>query len=421
LSLALGLTLVLAACSGHPEDSTDESVAAVAVSGGGVTVDMVATNVWTTGFTGSVRIIDNAFPNPITTFQIVFKLAGSAAIPGSGWNGTFIGPDPSGNYTVISPDWLQFNPIQRGQTWDAGFKANGAFSGFTIVSVKINGQTIPIFGDDPIPPVVSLMSSATTVTAAGSITLTANATDNVGIVRVEFYDGTTLLATDTTSPYTQAVALTAANNGTHSYTARAFDAAGTVGISAPVTVTVNIAGCMPPIVLLTSATSVVAPGSITLTAGLCPGPDVVRVEFLDGTRLLASLTAPPFTVTIALTAADNGTHCHTARAVDAAGNSATTSPLCVTVNIPSTAAVFRVNPQGRITRNGTVFPVHCGSWFGLDGRHEPSNDPTNPSGAPMELYMGNTFWANGGAGTGRTVAQDMAEMRAGYRCHPAGS
>ena len=42
-----------------------------------------------------------------------------------------------------------------------------------------------------------------------------------------------------------------------------------------------------------------------------------------------------------------------------------------------------------------------GSWFGLEGRHEPSNDPTNPSGAPMEQYIGNTFWANGGAGTGR--------------------
>ncbi|MEL7369607.1 MAG: glycoside hydrolase family 5 protein, partial [Myxococcota bacterium] len=73
-------------------------------------------------------------------------------------------------------------------------------------------------------------------------------------------------------------------------------------------------------------------------------------------------------------------------------------------------AVFRVDASGRITKNGDVFPVRCGSWFGLEGRHEPSNDAVNPSGAPMELYIGNTFYANGGAGTGRTIQQTMTEI-----------
>lgn len=76
----------------------------------------------------------------------------------------------------------------------------------------------------------------------------------------------------------------------------------------------------------------------------------------------------------------------------------------------SSTAVFRVDPSGRITKNGAVLPIHCGSWFGLEGRHEPSNDPANPSGAPMEQYIGNTFWANGGAGTGRTIQQTMTEI-----------
>lgn len=332
-SFTLGLTLVLVACTGHPEDSTDEAVASVAVAGGGVTVDVVTTTVWSGGFNGAVRITDNAFTSPITTFQIVFKLGGSPVI-GSAWNGPISGPDASGNYTATNPDWLQFNPIQRGQTWDVGFNASGTFSGSTIVSVTINGQTIPIDGD-PTRPVVSLMSSATTVTTAGSITLTANATDNVGVVRVEFFDGPTLLGTDTVAPYTQALALTAANNGTHSYTARAFDAAGTVGISAAVTVTVNIIlGGMPPTVSLTSsATTVTAAGSITLTVN--PGPGVVRVAFFDGSRPLAVVNSPPFTVTIALTAADNGTHCYNATGFDAAGNSGTSAPPCIPVNIES--------------------------------------------------------------------------------------
>jgi endoglucanase len=81
-------------------------------------------------------------------------------------------------------------------------------------------------------------------------------------------------------------------------------------------------------------------------------------------------------------------------------------------NGPAAGAVFRVNPSGRITKNGQLFPVRCGSWFGLEGRHEPSSDPVNPSGAPMEQYIGNTFWAQGGAGTGRTIQQTMSEIAA---------
>jgi endoglucanase len=83
-----------------------------------------------------------------------------------------------------------------------------------------------------------------------------------------------------------------------------------------------------------------------------------------------------------------------------------------TFNAASGGAVFRVDPTGRITKNGQLFPVRCGSWFGLEGRHEPSSDPVNPSGAPMEQYIGNTFWAQGGAGTGRTIQQTMGEIAA---------
>lgn len=321
------LTLSLTACGRQPDDMSSEAVGAVAVSGSGVTVDVVSTNSWDGGFNGAVRLTDTAFTSPITSFEIVFQLGGSAQVIGTGWNGSVSAADASGSRTARHPDWLASGPIQAGQTWEVGFNGGGAFSGSTIVSVKLNGQVIPIggggggAGGDTTPPIASLASSAATVTAAGSITLTATATDNVGVTRVDFLDGTTLLGSDTTTPYTFAVALTAANNGTHSYTARAFDAAGNTRTSAAVPVTVNIA----------------------------------------------------------------------------AGGA---------------GAVFRVNPQGRITKNGQVFPVRCGAWFGLEGRHEPSNDSVNPSGAPMELYMGNTFWANGGAGTNRTIQQTMTEIAA---------
>lgn len=76
-----------------------------------------------------------------------------------------------------------------------------------------------------------------------------------------------------------------------------------------------------------------------------------------------------------------------------------------------TAGVFRVDDNGNITKNGDVMPVQCGSWFGLEGRHEPEDDPDNPGGAPMELFVGNMWWANDGQGTGRTIQQTMEEIK----------
>lgn len=89
-------------------------------------------------------------------------------------------------------------------------------------------------------------------------------------------------------------------------------------------------------------------------------------------------------------------------------NSSTTS----STNSSSSDGLFRVNSQGNITKNGAEIPMNCGSWFGLEGRHEPSNDEDNPGGAPMELFVGNMWWANNSSGTGRTISQTMSEITA---------
>jgi aryl-phospho-beta-D-glucosidase BglC (GH1 family) len=73
-----------------------------------------------------------------------------------------------------------------------------------------------------------------------------------------------------------------------------------------------------------------------------------------------------------------------------------------------TPVVFRVNAAGDITANGTAIRVKGGSWFGLQGRHEPSTDSVNPSGAPLEQYIGNVFWAS----SSRTYTGDAAEFKA---------
>jgi hypothetical protein len=65
------------------------------------------------------------------------------------------------------------------------------------------------------------------LTAVGGLTgvaLAATASDDVGVTKVEFYNGATLLGTDTTVPYSFDLSLMAAGNFFPSYTAKAYDA-----------------------------------------------------------------------------------------------------------------------------------------------------------------------------------------------------
>ncbi|GGJ25127.1 chitinase [Deinococcus roseus] len=150
------------------------------------------------------------------------------------------------NGALVSTDTT--SPYQYSQSFAAGqngtyaftakaFDAAGNNKTSTATNLTVN---IPSTGDTT-APTSSLSLSPSTLTAAGNINLTASATDNVGVTKVEFYRGTTLIATDTTAPYTYAHAYSSSSqNGTYSYTAKAFDAAGNTKTSAAVSATVNI-------------------------------------------------------------------------------------------------------------------------------------------------------------------------------------
>ena len=87
---------------------------------------------------------------------------------------------------------------------------------------------------------MSVTSPAGSATVSGTITVTANASDNVGVAGVQFLlDGVNLGAEDTTAPYFVSWNTATASNGTHTLTARARDAAGNLTTSTAVTVTVS--------------------------------------------------------------------------------------------------------------------------------------------------------------------------------------
>jgi hypothetical protein len=79
---------------------------------------------------------------------------------------------------------------------------------------------------DTTAPSVSLTAPAQNSTVSGAVNVTANASDNTGVSKVEFYDNSTIISTATTAPYSVSWNTAGVSNGTHTLTAKAYDAAG---------------------------------------------------------------------------------------------------------------------------------------------------------------------------------------------------
>jgi hypothetical protein len=108
----------------------------------------------------------------------------------------------------------------------------------------------------------------------GTVTVSATASDNVGVSGVQFkLDGANLGAVDTAAPYTIAWNTATATPGTHTLTAVATDAAGNTTTSAPVTVTVSQGGggSGPQNVVWTGGTNVAISGNTITKNGGCSG------------------------------------------------------------------------------------------------------------------------------------------------------
>jgi hypothetical protein len=215
-----------------------------------------------------------------------------------------------------------------------------AISSWTWVSpLPASGQLLnPILG--PTPPllgslVVTITSPTSGSNVEGAIPVHASVSTVGGLVvaGVQFrLDGANLGAEDTTAPYSVSWNTIAANNGSHTLTAVARDPLGARFTSNPVTVTVSN-DLTPPTVTITSLTSgSTVAGTIPVNATASDNRGVAGVQFLlDGVNLGPEDTTNNYSVSWNTTTATNGSHTLTARARDAAGNIATSTPVTITV------------------------------------------------------------------------------------------
>jgi regulation of enolase protein 1 (concanavalin A-like superfamily) len=224
----------------------------------------------------------------------------------------------------------------------------------SIERVSLNGTPVPNSAPAPpvnVPPSVSLTSPANGASygAPAAIAMSASASDSDGsVAKVDFYNGTTLLGTDSSSPYS--FSWNNVGAGSYSLKAVATDNAGAATNSGSVTVTVS--ANTPPAVSLTSpsgGTSFMAPASTTVAAvATDANGSVARVDFYAGSTLLGSDTTSPYSVNWSNVPA--GSYLLTARATDNTGASTMSAGVNVTVNANQAPTVSLTSPA-----TGTIF------------------------------------------------------------------
>ncbi|HEX6358329.1 glycoside hydrolase family 48 protein [Actinophytocola sp.] len=228
-------------------------------------MDYTANNWGGGGFGASLRL--NNLGDPLTAWTLTFTFPGNQRVT-QGWNATWSQPQGSANVTATN---MSYNGnIATGASIEIGF--NGSFSGTTNnnpTNFAING--VPCTGANAAPTVnLTQPTTGTSYTAGANIPLAATAADTDGsIARVEFYAGTTLLSTDTSSPFSGTWSNVPAGN--YVLVARAYDDDGAFTNSTPVDVTVS-PNAGPSVVVEQAAVSVPESGSANASIRLSQQP-----------------------------------------------------------------------------------------------------------------------------------------------------
>ncbi|MBA55186.1 MAG: hypothetical protein CMK89_12095 [Pseudomonadales bacterium] len=224
-----------------------------------------------------------------------------------------------------------------------------------------------------------------------SVTLAATASDSDGsIERVEFYNGTTLLNTDVSQPYSYTWVNPA--EGSYSLTAVAYDNDGDASTSDPVSISVvvpppNVAPTVALTAPMDNAQYYVA-DTVVLTADASDTDgSVTNVEFYLGETLLGSDNIAPYSVT--WNSATEGNFVLTAIAYDDDGDSTSSNAVNVTVEA---APVEIVN----LASSASLDTSYLSWWYSLgavnDG-YTPSSSTDNSHGA----YSNYRWWGGSGS------------------------
>ena len=296
-------------------------------------------------------------------------------------DGTSIGTDTDG-----SDGWST--------SWDTTGSSDGLHQ-LTATATDTVGQT----GSDTIdvtvdntPPAVSITHPAEGEAVAGTIEVVVDAGDAATQVsQVAFFVDGVSIGTDTdgSDGWSTSWDTTGTTDGGHTLTATATDGVGLTAESAGVNVTVDNT---PPTVSITSpADGTTVSGITEVTADASDGTgEVAHVEFLVNGNSIGTDTdsSDGWSVSWDTTTVENGSHSLTAVATDAAGNAATSSSVVVTVENESiTMHIGDLDGSSRWS---------WGTWLWLA---EVTIEVHNTNHGPVSDATVSGTWSNGYSGS----------------------
>ncbi|MFF7266269.1 glycoside hydrolase family 48 protein [Streptomyces sp. NPDC008159] len=189
------------------------------------------TNDWGSGFTADVTLT-NRGTAAIDGWTLTYGYTGNQKLM-NGWNGSW----SQAGQTVTVKNAPYNGTVAPGAAVSAGAQFSYSGSNAAPTDFAVNGTRCAGAHQPPITVLTSPTAGATYSRGdAVPLSATAAAADGATISKVEFYDDTTLLGTDTSAPYTLSASdLTV---GSHSLLAKAYDSLGASADSAPVGITV---------------------------------------------------------------------------------------------------------------------------------------------------------------------------------------
>jgi cellulose 1,4-beta-cellobiosidase len=347
------------------------------------------TKTWDNGSGFGADVVITNTGDPITNgWSLVFTFPNNQQV-GGGWPVAF---SQSGQTVTISSNAEWNRSIATNATFNTGF--NGSYSGtnnnptaFTLNGTACNG------GGTNTPPTVSFTSPTPNQSfpAGSTVTLAANAADPGGAVaRVEFRVDGNLVNTDSTAPYSFAVAGLA--SGSHTATATAVDN-GSPALSAVATVTFSIGQ-------VTTPTLAAAPSALNLAGGA------------SGTVNISRNPSTTSSVTVSITrTGSTALTCPTSVTLPANSTTAVSITCTAATGTTAATATFAVAAAGH---NGTSFTVNRNGPGRVDNPYAGAGVYVNPDWAAN---------ANSVSGGNRIANQPTAvwmDRRAAINNNPAG-
>ncbi len=275
-----------------------------------------------------------------------------------------VGPTPTYPDTTVVPST---NYVYEVRARDATGNTSGPSNSLPVSTLS-----------DRTPPVIDLTepdAEGGVTEVEGMVNLAAEATDNVAVTYVEFLAGNNVVGTDASAPYDMVWNSTTVPDGPIALKARAYDAAGNVGVSQPQIL--NVDNTLPD--------TQITQGPASVTTSTDASFSFIASE--DDTTFLCSLDNVPFSLCAspqAYTGLSIGNHTFAVQAMDAAGNTDTTPAQYSWTIVAADTPTSTATPTGTATPTDTATATATATATNTPTNtpNAPTNTPTNTPNAP---------------------------------------